>query len=169
MSAAPTIRICASADLVEGGKGVRFPVQARFGATTGFVVRYDGIVRGYLNQCAHVPVELDWRPGEYFDSSGLYLICTVHGAMYEPDSGRCAGGPCRGGRLRALAVLEREESVYWQPDDVVRAVPLPEIALVAALAADVSPNLTPNVASNVAPNVAPVAVPVIFQPHPVKK
>jgi len=122
---APLIRICASADLIEGGKGVRFPVLGPYGAAVGFVVRYDGIVRSYLNQCAHVPVELDWRAGEFFDSSGLYLVCAVHGALYEPDSGRCAGGPCRGSRLHSLIVLEQQETIYWQPNEQFRVLPLP--------------------------------------------
>ncbi|HUG58254.1 MAG TPA: Rieske (2Fe-2S) protein, partial [Candidimonas sp.] len=29
-------------------------------------------------------------------------------------------GPCRGGRLRAIAVAEQDGQVYWQPDDYVR-------------------------------------------------
>ena len=58
------IVICNSDVVPDGGKGVRFPVMA-FGAdATGFVVRYEGVVHGYLNRCAHVPIELDWNEGE---------------------------------------------------------------------------------------------------------
>lgn len=114
------IPVCASAALVEGGKGVRFPVTAGGEDSTAFAVRYDGIVRAYLNRCAHVPIELDWNEGEFFESSGLYLMCSTHGALYQPDTGRCAGGPCRGGRLHPIAVVERDGQVYWQPDDYVR-------------------------------------------------
>lgn len=113
------ILICASDALVEGGKGMRFPVSAGGANTTGFVVRYDGAVRGYLNRCAHVPIELDWNEGEFFDSSGLYLMCSTHGAVYLPESGRCAGGPCRGGRLRPITVVETDNQVYWEPDDYI--------------------------------------------------
>jgi len=81
------------------------------------VVRFLGTVYGYLNQCAHVPTELDWQEGQFFDHSGLYLMCATHGAVYEPESGRCVGGPCRGGRLLALQVLECQGMVYWRPDD----------------------------------------------------
>ena len=114
------IYICDAEQLLEGGKGVRFPVTAGAEDTTGFVVRYGGTVYGYLNRCAHVPIELDWAEGEFFESSGLYLMCSTHGAIYVPDTGRCAGGPCRGGRLRPLAVVERDGKLYWQPDDFVR-------------------------------------------------
>lgn len=114
------IPICLSGDLEEGGKGIRFPVTAGDEDSTGFVVRYESKVHGYLNRCAHVPIELDWNEGEFFESSGLYLMCSTHGALYVPDTGRCAGGPCRGGRLRPIAVTEREGQVFWQPDDYVR-------------------------------------------------
>ena len=110
------IYICDAGALEEGGKGVRFPLTAGAEDTTGFVVRYGGQVYGYLNRCAHVPIELDWAEGEFFESSGLYLMCSTHGAIYEPETGRCAGGPCRGGRRRPLSVVERGGQLYWPPD-----------------------------------------------------
>jgi len=114
------IPVCASDALVEGGKGVRFPVTAGGEDGTAFAIRYDGVVRAYLNRCAHVPIELDWNEGDFFESSGLYLMCSTHGALYQPDTGRCAGGPCRGGRLRPIFIVERDGQVYWRPDDYVR-------------------------------------------------
>jgi nitrite reductase/ring-hydroxylating ferredoxin subunit len=114
------IFVCEAAELEEGGRGVRFPVTAGLEDRTGFVVRYGGAVRGFLNRCAHVPIELDWNEGQFFESSGLYLMCSTHGALYDPETGRCAGGPCRGGRLRPICVVEREGKIYWQPDDYIR-------------------------------------------------
>jgi nitrite reductase/ring-hydroxylating ferredoxin subunit len=117
--------ICDADALVEGGRGVRFAVSAFGDAATGFVVRYDGKVYGYLNRCAHVPIELDWAEGEFFESSGLYLMCSTHGAIYVPESGHCAGGPCKGGRLRPIAVREENDKIYWQPDEFIRAPHIP--------------------------------------------
>jgi nitrite reductase/ring-hydroxylating ferredoxin subunit len=116
MSDAGEVFICSSDALVDGGVGVRFPVLAFGDEATGFVVRYDGKVYGYLNRCAHIPVELDWFKGEFFESNKLHLMCSTHGAIYAPESGVCTGGPCRGGRLRAIAVRETADGVYWQPD-----------------------------------------------------
>lgn len=113
------IRICDATDLVEGGKGVRFPVVAFGDKATGFVVRYDGKPYGYLNRCAHVPIELDWAEGEFFESSGLFIMCATHGAIYVPDSGFCAGGPCKGARLRQIAVTEVDGAIFWTPDDAI--------------------------------------------------
>ncbi len=112
------IVICASDALEDGGKGVRFTLttdaKGNTGHNVGFVVRYDGKVYAYLNRCAHVPIELDWIEGEFFDSSGLYLMCATHGAIYEPETGYCVGGPCRGQRLQAISVIEKDHFVYWQ-------------------------------------------------------
>ena len=116
------ISVCDAAALIDGGKGVRFPVMAGGYATTGFVVRFKGRVFGYLNRCAHVPIELDWAEGEFFESSGLFLMCSTHGAIYAPESGRCEGGPCRGGRLRQIAVSEVDSQVFWRPDEYVTPV-----------------------------------------------
>jgi nitrite reductase/ring-hydroxylating ferredoxin subunit len=114
------VRICAGAALEDGGLGVRFSVEVRGRAVGGFVVRYAGVVYGYLNQCAHVPMEMDWQEGQFFESSGLYLMCATLGAIYEPDTGRCVGGPCRGAHLSKLEVAERDGEVWWQPDALFR-------------------------------------------------
>ena len=105
--AGPSRVICSSSALVEGGKGVRFSVDFRGETRAAFAIRYGGGVYAYLNSCAHIPVELDWAEGEFFDHSKLYLICATHGATYEPESGFCVLGPCRGQRLTVLPVTER--------------------------------------------------------------
>jgi nitrite reductase/ring-hydroxylating ferredoxin subunit len=120
MSNTEDVYICESAAVEDGGMGVRFPVKA-FGAdATGFVVRHMGTVYAYLNRCAHVPIELDWAKGEFFESSKLYLMCSTHGAIYVPETGACAGGPCRGGKLRPITVREADDRIYWQPDQYIR-------------------------------------------------
>lgn len=104
--------ICASDDLVDGGLGVRFVVDRYGRETPAFVVRYRGTVHGYLNECGHVPAQLDWQPGEFFDHSKLYLICSIHGALYAPDTGRCLGGRCQGRGLTRLDVRESDGNIY---------------------------------------------------------
>ena len=118
-SSSASVLIGASEAVADGGKGLRFPVLAGGAPGTGFVVRYQGRAHGYLNRCAHVPIELDWNEGEFFDSSGLYLMCSTHGALYVPGSGVCAGGPCKGRQLRTIAIEERDGQLFWQPDDYV--------------------------------------------------
>lgn len=111
--------LCASDAVVECGPGVRFAVLAGGRPATGFVVRFKGTAFAYLNRCAHVPIELDWNQGEFFESTGLYLMCATHGAVYAPETGRCEGGPCRGGKLRSIAVSEIDHRLYWHADAFV--------------------------------------------------
>ena len=115
------VLICDSDALQDGGAGVRFPVSVFGEAATGFVVRFNGTAYAYLNRCAHVPIELDWVQGQFFESGGEYIMCATHGAVYRPESGVCAGGPCRGARLRSIAVREADGKVYWQPDERIGA------------------------------------------------
>jgi nitrite reductase/ring-hydroxylating ferredoxin subunit len=105
-------RLCASIDLADGGVGVRFMVRRHGKDEPAFVIRHRGHPHAYLNRCAHVPMEMDWQPGEFFDSSGLYLICATHGALYAPDSGRCVSGRCDRRGLVALVVSEQDGQVF---------------------------------------------------------
>lgn len=116
------IWLCASEALVERGEGLRFPLIVGKEKGSGFAVRYFGKVQAYLNRCAHVPIELDWEQGKFFDITGTYLMCSTHGALYVPESGRCAGGPCRGGKLRKIEILEESGEVYWLPDGYIEPV-----------------------------------------------
>ncbi len=107
------IPLCAAGALVDGGSAHRFELPA---GGSAFAVRHRGQVRAYRNRCAHVALELDWLPGQVFDADGEFLLCAAHGALYEPGSGRCAGGACAGrGGLQPLAVVEEGGVVYWRP------------------------------------------------------
>jgi nitrite reductase/ring-hydroxylating ferredoxin subunit len=111
--AEPARLICASSDLADSGKGVRFEVEYFGEQAPAFAVRFEGRVHAYLNRCAHVALELDWREGEFFDPDGRDLICSTHGATYAPHSGKCIGGPCGSRPLVKLRVEERDGSVYY--------------------------------------------------------
>lgn len=63
------------------------------------VLRAGGEVRAWLNSCPHAGVRLDWRPDDFLDHTGTWLLCSMHGALFEPASGVCIAGPCRGSRL----------------------------------------------------------------------
>jgi nitrite reductase/ring-hydroxylating ferredoxin subunit len=105
--------IAASDQIVERGKGYRFTVDTDDGDwLPAFAIRYGGVVFAYLNRCAHISVELDWAEGDFFDATGLYLICATHGATYSPESGQCVAGPCQGGRLVPLRTTEHDGKVY---------------------------------------------------------
>lgn len=108
-------RLCASVDLAERGRAVLFEGMLSGRPARGFALRIDGRAVGYVNQCAHVPVEMDWREGEFLDLERRWIVCAVHGATYDPSSGTCIAGPCAGARLRRIELTETDGSVYWQP------------------------------------------------------
>lgn len=104
--------ICSAAEVEESAKGFRFKLERDGREVPAFVIRYQGRVHGYVNQCGHVPAELDWQPGNFFDDSKLYLICSIHGALYAPESGRCLGGRCQGVGLKAIKVIEIDGEIF---------------------------------------------------------
>ena len=111
------IPVCASEELHNSGLGKRVMVNLGGAEDVScFVIRHQGQVYGYFNQCQHLPVELDWNHGEFLDKQGQYLICATHGALYEPHSGYCVAGPCAGKYLRKLKVLESNQQVFIQID-----------------------------------------------------
>lgn len=109
--------ICASEALQEGALGVRFEVRRGGESLPAFAIRHRGRVRAYLNRCGHIPVELDWQPGAFFDHSRLYLLCSTHGALYDPATGTCVGGRCNGRGLAPLAVEERSGGIFVMEED----------------------------------------------------
>jgi len=109
------LRLCASSELEESGRALVFDVLLWRAPARAFALRFEGRVVAYLNRCAHVPTEMDWQPGQFLDADRRFILCAVHGAAYEPTTGECAGGPCRGGRLMAIPVVERDAQVYWYP------------------------------------------------------
>ena len=107
-----------SHNLHEKSLGLRFklPVLGEF--ASGFVIRYEGKAHAYVNQCAHVPVELDWNEGQFFTVSKDYLICATHGAHYAPESGYCVFGPCQGKSLQSLLVTELNQHIIIHIDQL---------------------------------------------------
>ena len=116
----PRQLLCSSADVVDGGEAVRFELLANGQPASAFVLRTEGGLRAYLNRCAHVPTELDWQRGQFWCADRRFIICSVHGALYDPPDGLCVAGPCVGARLHAIAVVEESSWVYWYPHDWIQ-------------------------------------------------
>ena len=118
--------LCASADLAERGLAFVWDVLQWRQPARAFALRFDGQPVAYVNRCAHVPTEMDWQPGEFLDADKRWILCSIHGAMYEPADGRCVGGPCGRGRLTPIRVAEEGGQVYWYPSADIRPVTFDE-------------------------------------------
>jgi len=112
---ARAIPLCNSADLVEGGRAVPFDVVYAGQTCRAFAIRFEGQVHAYLNRCTHVAMEMDYQPDRFFDDTGRWLLCATPGAVYAPDTGACAGGPCRGGLVK-ITLQENDGVVHWQTE-----------------------------------------------------
>lgn len=114
------LALCPSEQLLERGNAFVFDVLQYGQPVRAFVLRFDGRVVGYLNRCVHVPTELDWQEGVFLDGDREFILCSVHGAAYEPVHGRCVGGPCGRGSLTPVDVEERDGQVCWYPSRDIR-------------------------------------------------
>ncbi len=135
----PEHRVCASHQLAERGTAVSWALRQYGQPVRAFALRFDGRLVAYLNRCAHVPTEMDWQPDEFLDQGRDWIICSLHGATYDPRSGRCVAGPCPGARLTPVVVYEHDGQVWWLPGGDLKAVqPAPEQGCVQGVPAPVS-------------------------------
>lgn len=112
--------LCEGEALVERGRAHVWDVLEWGQPARAFALRFDGRVVAYLNRCLHVPTEMDWQEGEFLDMDRRWIVCSIHGATYEPASGRCVGGPCGRGTLTTIAVEEVDGRVNWYPSERIR-------------------------------------------------
>ena len=115
--------LCPADALAERGRGWVWDVLHFGRPARAFALRIDGQVVAYLNRCVHVPTELDWQPGEFLDSERRLILCSLHGAAYDPAHGQCVGGPCGRGRLTAIQVDEDADGVHWYPSRDTQPTP----------------------------------------------
>ena len=115
--------LCRADALAERGDAFVFDVLHHGERSTAFVLRFEGAAVAYLNRCVHVQAEMDWLPGRFLDSEREFILCSIHGASYDPRNGRCAGGPCGRGSLARLEVAEVDGDVRWYPSLDTRPAP----------------------------------------------
>lgn len=106
------VPLCPGSALIDGGRAVGFDVVYIGQVVRAFAIRYQGRAHAYLNRCTHVPMEMDYQEGRFFDDTGQWLLCATHGAAYTPETGHCVGGPCRGGLVK-ITLTERDGMVHW--------------------------------------------------------
>ncbi|PCI21730.1 MAG: ferredoxin [Piscirickettsiaceae bacterium] len=85
----------------------------------GFLVRTDDDnLYAYVNTCPHTGAPLNWTPDQFLTSSGRYIQCSIHGAMFKSDTGECFAGPCSGKFLKILRVVEQTNKAYVALADI---------------------------------------------------
>ena len=94
----PNVPLCVETDIADPGAR-SFVLQIGEAFFHGFVVRKDGQVAGYIDRCPHAGSPLAVELDRYLTPDGSMILCSWHGAAFEPLTGKCIAGPCAGGRL----------------------------------------------------------------------
>ncbi len=68
------------------------------------LVHWRGSLRAYLNICPHFSLPLNYRPDQFLTPDADFLLCSMHFALFEPDTGRCIDGACLGHYLDPIPV-----------------------------------------------------------------
>ena len=71
-----------------------------------------GEFRVFLNKCPHTGVNLNWQPNQCFDHTKEYVICSLHGALFQPEDGLCVYGPCSGQSLTMIPCIVSDDGVF---------------------------------------------------------
>ena len=106
----PGVRLAALDDIPDGGAR-NFVLQMKAGRFHGFVVRRGGAVFGYVDRCPHAGLPLTQRLDDYLTPDGSLIACSWHGALFQPESGACVGGPCMGQGLTPWPVEVRDGAI----------------------------------------------------------
>ena len=73
-------------------------------------------IRAYRDVCPHQGRSMAFAPNEFlFTKTGL-LVCPHHGATFEPDTGECTDGPCKGAALTSVPLVVEDGGVWVDPD-----------------------------------------------------
>lgn len=97
---------------VELAHGQCYSFEIAMPQIEGFLLNWHGTIHAYRNACPHTGVNLNWAPHQFFDIDTRFVQCGMHGALFEPDSGRCIWGPCRGQSLTCLPIRIIDEQIH---------------------------------------------------------
>ena len=77
-----------------------------------FAVRQDNSIFAYWNLCPHRNSPLNWVPNQFLDVENQLIQCSLHGALFEIDSGFCIAGPCTGDSLQPVELRCEDHSYF---------------------------------------------------------
>ncbi|MBX9634400.1 MAG: Rieske 2Fe-2S domain-containing protein [Magnetospirillum sp.] len=103
--------LCDLADIADPGCKGPFTVAVQGAKMAVFLYRKGGKVWGWVDSCPHAQAPLEMEPDRFLNLTGEYLLCSLHGAHFDPKTGECVLGPCRGRSLGAYPVLIRNGKV----------------------------------------------------------
>jgi len=101
-------KLCHIADVEDpGSKG--FTIKQGRKERLIFIVKKDGDIFAYENECPHAGMNLEWQEDDFLDTDKSQIMCSVHGATFKIENGDCTGGPCNGEGL-TVAKIEIDDN-----------------------------------------------------------
>jgi len=75
------------------------------------LVRQNDNVYAYSNRCPHANAHLNMNGERIIALDEYHILCTVHGAQFNPVNGKCVLGPCKGQHLSALDITIIDDEI----------------------------------------------------------
>ena len=114
------LKLCALSDLPIGPAR-----RALVGTTNLLLIRTAAdSVHAYLNRCPHLGIPLTWQDGQLMSPDGEYIQCAMHGALFEPTTGYCISGPCRGDELWSITCTINDQNVLIDEAELPTTPPI---------------------------------------------
>lgn len=101
-------------DELENGESKTFTLTDGEENHPCFIVRWRGELQAFVNRCRHVPMTMDWVENQFLTEDGAFILCPTHGALFQPDTGACVGGPAYGKSLFRVPLINRDGKVFAQ-------------------------------------------------------
>jgi nitrite reductase/ring-hydroxylating ferredoxin subunit len=109
-------RVIARVDELQPGGVKKFWLICQKYRVDAFLINHGGSYYAYVNRCRHMTTPLDFIRDQFLSEDGRYLMCYTHGALYEPGTGLCVAGPCKGRSLYPLHVqVDHDEILVGCP------------------------------------------------------
>jgi nitrite reductase/ring-hydroxylating ferredoxin subunit len=108
----PGETLCRIDELADPGSR-EFRIATARGPRFMFVVRKGGTINAYMNWCPHYGATMDWKIDTFLTHDKTAILCALHGAEFEIETGHCFLGPCEGESLVRVEVrIEDGRIVY---------------------------------------------------------
>lgn len=111
------LKLCKLDDIPDG-ESRGFCVEGPNLSQRLLVVRRGKDIFGYVNVCPHNLSRLDPTPDKFLDDSKENIECSVHGALFDIETGECFEGPCFGDKLTPCPIMLKDDGVYLERDNV---------------------------------------------------
>ncbi|MGX9353541.1 Rieske (2Fe-2S) protein (plasmid) [Shimia sp. W99] len=100
---------------LDGAEARGFEPRHRFAV---IVLECAGEVRAYRDLCPHYgKTRLAWKRDAYMTGDNARILCSAHGAEFDPITGDCVVGACLGQRLASVPVRLTDDDIVelWVP------------------------------------------------------